>query len=376
MKSIKLKNSPESSCPNQFGGTVSELTTQIHPRYAHKRLLKASALVAVTSSILSLFVCTTTALAQDALWRSYYTSAQKEYQQGNYGETETLLRMALKAACKTDESLSAFFYLAHVCVKRQNYEEAERYYRIVLDGLGTKTWAVLRPPDGTPEWEQSPTDIQSTADTEHFFAMLKHRPQQLLTVKLAKPITIIDVLIDYGTLMQTMKRYQDSEQAFRQALILSDCRPDQAVNYEIKLLQRLAVLYQLQGRKAEGTAVDAQLCNARNSVIPNFDQVVSETIQKLDKIGHNPHALAIRLNNLALFCATHGDYTKAQTLFNRALSCLSEHPHWHKKDRALILNNYSDLLLAMGRVTEASNLLRESSALSSLPDVLGATSTK
>jgi len=308
------------------------------------------------------------AIAQDALWRSYYTSAQKAYQQGNFGEAEDLLLTALNAATKTDESLSTYYYLAQVCVRRQHFADADRNFKIVLDGLGTKTWAVLRPPDGTPDWEQSPNNIRQTEDSTAFHSVLKRKPPQLLTIKLAKPITIVDVLADFGTLLQLSKRYPEAENAYRQALVLSDCRPDQATNYEVRLLQKLSVLYQLEGRTAEGEAVNQQLALARNESVPDFDQLVSDTIKSLDRFGGNRHSQAVRLNNLALFCATHGDYGKAQSLFNRAVSCLNEQPGKHGKDRALILNNYSDLLLAMGRVSEAANVNREALSAGYLPD--------
>jgi hypothetical protein len=42
---------------------------------------------------------------------------------------------------------------------------------------------------------------------------------------------------------------------------------------------------------------------------------------------------------------------------------LNEHPNRHKRDRAIVLGNYSDLLLAMGRVTEATNINREVTSL-------------
>jgi hypothetical protein len=239
----------------------------------------------------------------------------------------------------------------------------------VLHELGTKTWAVLRPPDGTPEWEQSASRVETATDKSRFLAVLDKKPPKLLAVKLAKPITIVDVLADYGTLLQGMKRYGEAEWAFRQALVLSDCRPDQAISYEVRLLQKLKVLYELQGRDTEMESVSKELAAARNVSIPDFDVLVSQTIKGLDRFGHNPRSLAIRLNNLALFCATHGDYARAQTLFNRSLSCLSEHPNRNKSDRKIILSNYSDLLLAMGRVSEANNVNQQASALPGAAEV-------
>jgi Tfp pilus assembly protein PilF len=308
------------------------------------------------------------AFAQDALWRSYYTSAQRQYQEGNYAEARKLLDSAQKAAFETDETLSTYFYLAHVCVRSEQYQDAENYYKIVLNGLGTKAWAVLRPPDGTPEWEQNSEKVENATDSKHFLAILDKKPPQLLAVKLAKPITIVDVLSDYGTMLQMTKRYEEAEQAYRQALILSDCRPDQATNYEARLLQKLQVLYDLEGRTADKESVGRQLAMARNDSMPDFDALVNQTIKRLDQFGRNPLSLAIRLNNLALFCATHGDYGRAETLFNRSLSCLNDHPVRGKKDRQIILSNYCDLLLAMGRVAEANNLGREVSALASISD--------
>lgn len=306
--------------------------------------------------------------AQDALWRTYYSAAQKEYQRGNLGESESLLQTALSASTKTDESLSAYFYLAHVCVRQEKFDEAERCYKILLDGLGTKTWAVLRPPDGTPDWEQTAAEVEQTSETSTFKALLKKRPPQLLSVRLAKPITIVDVLGDYGTLLQLMKRYDEAERCIRQALILADCRPDQAVNYEAKLLQKLSLLYAAQGRAAEREAVDHQLVVARNVSMPDFDKVVNNALKAVDRLGHNSHSQAIRFNNLALFCATHGDYARAQSLFNRAISCMNESPERHKKDRALILSNYSDLLLAMGLFSEGTQLNQQATSLAGLTE--------
>jgi tetratricopeptide (TPR) repeat protein len=303
--------------------------------------------------------------AQDALWRSYYTAAQGAYQKGAYPESESLLKTALDASIKSDESLSTYYYLAHVYVKSQNYPKAEECYKTVLDNLGTKVWGVLRPPDGTPEWEQNPDKIEIASDNKRFLSVLNKRPPQLISVQLAKPITIIDVLGDYGTLMQIQNRYLEAETSYRQALTLIDCRPDLAGTYEMRILQRLASLYQAQGRTAEEKSVAHQLLVARNDSIPDFDELVAKTIKNLDHFAHNPDSLAIRLNNLAIFCSTHGDYGRAQSLFNRALSCLEQSPARHKKDRAVILRNYSDLLLAMGRVSEATNLSKEAVGLGS-----------
>jgi tetratricopeptide (TPR) repeat protein len=322
------------------------------------RTMQSCALFIVASLLLS-----QPAKAQDALWRSYYTSAQSEYQRENYIAAKSYLSVATRVACKTDETLSTYYYLANICVKTGDLDEAEKYYRMVLEALGTKTWAVLRPPDGTPEWDQSATITEQTADGAHFLSLLSKAPPELLTMKLAKPITIVDVLSDYGSLLLAQKRFEQAEEAFNQALILADCRPDLAVNYEIKVLQKLCVLYELQGRKTEAESVKQQLSVARNTSIPDFDKLVGDTIASLDRLRHSSEVLAIRLNNLALFCAAHGDYARAQSLLQRAVSCLGEKPTQHKKERARILHNYSDLLLAMGRSAEANALTHEAALL-------------
>jgi tetratricopeptide (TPR) repeat protein len=314
------------------------------------------------------FICCPSSLAQNALWRSYYGAAQRAYQEGNYTESQDLLLTALNSASTSDETLSTYFYLAHSDVKCGNFTDAEKYYRMLLEDLGTKTWAVVRPPDGTPDWDENASKVEQAVDGNSFYSVLQKKPPQLLSVRLAKPIAIVDVLSDYGTFLQLTKRYPEAEAAYTRALWLSDCRPDQAANYELKILQKLSVLYHLQSKTAQEDAVNRQLLTARNAAVPDFDHILSETIKGLDRFGHNPRAQAIRLNNLALFCATHGDYAKAEALFNRALSCIGEQSGRHKKDRALILSNYSDLLMAMGRVSDAAAINKGATPLTMAPD--------
>lgn len=305
----------------------------------------------------------TRAMAQDVLWQSYYTSAQNAYQKGEYEEAARLLNSALNAATKTDESLSTYYYLAHVYEKLNRLEDAQRYYRDVLEELGTKTWAVLRPPDGTPDWDQSAEVVEDAFNTTRFMKVINTRPEPLLSVRLAKPITIVDVLCDYGQLMQQLKQYQDAERTFRQALVLADCRPDHAVTYKVRILERLNILYDLENRGDEQKAIGQELVAARSSAFPDFDKVVAQTIHKVDKFGSNQHQLAIKFNNLALFCATHGDYARAQTLFSRALVASNNLHGRAAEDRATILRNYSDLLQVLGRSTEAVSISSKANAI-------------
>lgn len=326
----------------------------------HKNHPNAKRAITLGIAIVGTLLITSTApaQAQDALWRSYYLSAQKEYQAEDFVSARSFMNAALKVASNPDETLSTYYYLAHLCAKTGAMDEAANYYHFLLDQLGTKTWGVLRTPDGTPEWDQTASLTEQTSDGKRFLTLLNKRPPQLLTVRLAKPITIVDVLTDYANLLMAMRRYDDAEETFKRALSLSDCRPDQALNYEVKLLQRLCVLYDLQGRTVEENALKQRLAVERNAYVPNFDNEVNNTIHKLNR-SNNSKALAIRLNNLALFCATHGDYVRAQSLFERSLGCMSDKPNRLRTERAKILNNYSDLLLAMGRASEATSMARQ-----------------
>ena len=56
--------------------------------------------------------------------------------------------------------------------------------------------------------------VEYTSDGSQFYALLNKKPPPLLSIKLAKPITIVDVLADYGTLLQMEKRYPDAEKPF------------------------------------------------------------------------------------------------------------------------------------------------------------------
>ena len=76
------------------------------------------------------------------MWKTYYCSAQREYQHGNLGDAETYLLEALHSASQVDQSLSTYFYLAHICTRREHFQDAEQYYNVLLKELGTKTWAV------------------------------------------------------------------------------------------------------------------------------------------------------------------------------------------------------------------------------------------
>lgn len=303
--------------------------------------------------------------AQDALWRSYFTSAQQAYHRGDYEGAEKFLNRAQDSARRTDDSLTTFYYLARCCEKLGNYEQAERNYRTVLDHLGPKIWATLRPPDGAPTWDDivDSSEAERTLSEPEYVRMLGNRKQPMQS-RLAKPITTVDVLTDLGLLYQEQKRYQEAEQSLRQALVLSELRTESIPFTQPRILQRLASLYAFQGRKEESDAILAQLKDLRAKSMPEFDQLVQKNIRALDRFGANHDLVATKLNNLALFCATHGDYSRADTLYNRALAnCDPNTVHKHP-DAAIILRNYADLLEAMGRTDEARKILRHADGIS------------
>ncbi len=123
------------------------MTNVAHSRRLPKREVNV---VALLVALLALWLVPQQARAQDALWKSFYERAQNEYQHGDFVVAKSMLLMAYNHSTKADESLTALYYLAHTCVKCKDYPEAEKYYSTLIDELGTKTWAVLRPPDGTP----------------------------------------------------------------------------------------------------------------------------------------------------------------------------------------------------------------------------------
>ena len=150
-----------------------------------------------------------------------------------------------------DDSLTTFYYLGRVYEKLGNLAEAERDYRTVLDYLGPKVWAVLRPPDGTPAWDEvDGLDTEQTLTAHEFVRMLGHQKQPMQS-KLAKPITTVDVLTDLGLLYQEQEKLTEAEQMYRQALMLSELRTESIPFTQPRILQRLASLYAIQGRKVE-----------------------------------------------------------------------------------------------------------------------------
>jgi len=301
--------------------------------------------------------------AQDALWRTYFVSAEKAYQQGNYKECKALLDSAVGAARKYDDSLIAYYYLGRVCERLDNLKDAENNYRTVLDNLGPKIWATLRPPEGTLDWEQTDTiDSQHTLSSTEFVKHFRHHKAPLQS-RLAKPITTVDVLTDLGLLMQEQNRIQEAEQMFRQALMLSELRSETAATSQPKILQRLAKLYATQNRKIESDAVYRQLEELRAKSMPGFDQLVDKNVKDINRLGKNRVLTATRLNNLALFCAIHGDYAKASSLYGRALENCDRDAN--KADMMIIMRNYADLLEAMGKNEEAKRFLVQAGGLSS-----------
>ncbi len=314
--------------------------------------------------LVSLIACGP-ASAQDALWRSYFSSAQQAYQRGDYEDAESLLTRAQESARRMDDSLTTYYYLGRVNEKRGNLNQALRNYHIVLDYLGPKVWATLRPPDGAPSWDPSTSETEGehTLSEPEYLRLLGTKKQPMQS-KLAKPITTVDVLTDLGLIMQEQKQYQESEQLFRQALALSELRTESIPFTQPRILQRLASLYATQGRKEESDAILTELKELRAKSMPEFDQLVQKSMHDLERFGANRDLVATRLNNLALFCATHGDYGKADTLYNRALvNCDADSIHKHP-DTAIILRNYADLLEAMGRNDEARKYLHHADGMS------------
>lgn len=293
--------------------------------------------------------------AQDALWRTYFNSAETAYQQGHYAECEALLNSAANAARKYDDSLITYYYLGRVCERLHKQANAESNYRVVLDNLGPKIWATLRPPDGTVEWDQ-PESIQSehTLTSKEFFKRFRHQKTPLQS-RLAKPITTVDVLTDLALLMQEEQKYQEAEQMFRQALMLSELRNETKATIQPRILQRLAKLYASQNRTVESDALYKQLEEVRSKSMPGFDQLVEKNVRDINRIGKNHVRTATRLNNLALFCATHGEYMKASSLYIRALENCDKNTS--NPDVRIIMRNYGDLLEAMGKNEEAKRFL-------------------
>lgn len=311
------------------------------------------------------------ALAQDALWRTYFVSAEHAYQQGNYKDCEQLLNSAVGASRKYDDSLIAHYYLARVCERLDKPREAEENYRIVLENLGPKIWATLRPPDGALDWDQIQTiesdHVLSSAD---FLKHFRHQKAPLQT-RLAKPITTVDVLTDLGLLMQDQNRNQEAEQMFRQALMLSELRSETAISSQPRILQRLAKLYASENRKMESEALYKQLEDLRVRTMPEFDQLVDKNVKDINRLGKNRLLTATRLNNLALFCSTHGDYPKASSLYGRALENCDKDAN--KSDMMIIMRNYADLLEAMGKNEEAKRFLVQAGGIGDLNDMRGIT---
>jgi len=310
---------------------------------------------------LAFLVSNTPCCAQDALWRTYFNSAEKAYQQGNYAECERLLNSASNAARKYDDSLITYYYLARVTERLNKPQEAESHYRTVLDNLGPKIWATLRPPDGTIEWDQTESiESDHTLSSHDFFKRFRNQKQPLQS-RLAKPITTVDVLTDLGLLMQDQNKNNEAEQMFRQALMLSELRSETAASTQPRIMQRLAKLYATENRNTESNALYKQLEEMRAKATPGFDQLVDKNVRDINRIGKNKVLTATRLNNLALFCATHGDYMKASDLYTRALE--TSDIHTNNRDMLIIMRNYADLLEAMGKNEEAKRFLRQANSM-------------
>lgn len=305
--------------------------------------------------------------AQDALWRTYFNSAEKAYQVGNYKESENLLNSASLAARKYDDSLITYYYLGRVTERLGKPQEAESHYRTVLDNLGPKIWATLRPPDGTLDWDRVESiESEHTLTSRDFFKHFRSQKAPLQS-RLAKPITTVDVLVDLGLLMQEQNRSQEAEQMFRQALMLSELRSETAANTQPRILQRLAKLYASQNRQTESDALYKQLDEIRAKSNPGFDQLVDKNVKDINRIGKNKVLTATRLNNLALFCATHGDYVKASDLYTRALE--NSDVHTNNRDMLIIMRNYADLLEAMGKNEEAKRFLKQADGLNNVAEL-------
>jgi tetratricopeptide (TPR) repeat protein len=307
--------------------------------------------------------CTSSVLAQDALWRSYFAAAQKAYQGGQYEESEKLLNSAAESARKMDDSLTTYYYLGRVLERRNDFEQAEKDYRTVLEYLGPKVWATLRPPDGTPAWDETDSlESEKALSIREFLLSFRHIKQPLQS-KLAKPITTVDVLTNLGFLYQDQHRNQEAEQMLRQALVLSELRTESIPLTQPRILQRLAVLYTSEGRKSESDALLRQLDDLRNKSIPEFDQLVQKSIRDVDKMGKNHAVVTTRLNNLALFCATHGDYGRADSLYSRALENTQG---VNNSDLVVVYRNYADLLEAMGRNDDARKYIKQADGMSNV----------
>ncbi|HEY9679237.1 MAG TPA: tetratricopeptide repeat protein [Drouetiella sp.] len=315
---------------------------------------------AIFGAVLAITTATASG-AQDALWRTYFNSAESAYGAGNYVESEKLLNSAVNAARKYDDSLITYYYLGRVDERLNKPKEAETNYRTVLDNLGPKIWATLRPPDGTLEWDKTESiESDHTLTSHDFFKKFRsHKPP--LQSPLAKPITTVDVLTDLGLLMQEQNRNQEAEQMFRQALMLSELRSETAAATQPRIMQRLAKLYATENRKGESDALYKQLEDLRAKSTPGFDQLVQKNIKNINRLGKNKVLVATRLNNLALFCATHGDYMKASDLYTRALQLADAGTN--NRDMLIIMRNYADLLEAMGKNEEAKRFLRQADSL-------------
>ncbi len=326
--------------------------------------------LSVASTLLVLWgtlIWCSAAQGQDALWRTYFVSAEHAYQHGHYQDCEMLLNSAVGASRKYDDSLIAHYYLARVCERLDKTGEAEKNYRIVLDNLGPKIWATLRPPDGALDWDQMQSiESEHTLSSADFLKHFRHQKAPLQT-RLAKPITTVDVLTDLGLLMQEQNRNQEAEQMFRQALMLSELRSETAISAQPRILQRLAKLYASENRKMESDALYKQLEELRAKTMPEFEQLVDKNVKDINRLGKNRLLTATRLNNLALFCSTHGDYPRASSLYGRALENCDKDAN--KTDMMIIMRNYADLLEAMGKNEEAKRFLVQAGGIGDLNDI-------
>jgi tetratricopeptide (TPR) repeat protein len=308
---------------------------------------------------LSFLMCTQTqVLGQDLLWRTYFNSAQKEYAKGNFDEAEKLLNAALNVARKYDDSVTVFYYLAKTAERRGDLQKAEGHYETVLEYLGPKVWATLRPPEGALEWEDNANvDSDALLSSTEFVHQLPKRKEPYVG-RLAKPITTVDVLTDIGTLFHREHKDVDAEKAYRQALQLVEHRPNASNIGQAGIMQKLSDLYTSEGKDPEAQALRSHMTEVNNEAFPDFSKIVEKNLRERERFGANTVQVSTRLNNLALYCATHGDYVRAELLYKRALENCKVTPV-SKKSVAVILRNYADLLQSLGRHDEAQQYLNQ-----------------
>ena len=266
------------------------------------------------------------------------------YQHGDYAQAEALLTRSVALWTAEGESSGEGYAatlnnLAAVYRTQGRYKEAEKLYREALR---------IREHNGTAGTEENANVLHNLGrlylataqyDSAEAFARRALQNREELVGKSGNAVAESTNLL--GVILQRTNRLPEALNLYRQALHIADAAPDKRETTVAEIFTNLGALYRTSGD------------------LPMAEQSLTRAIKLLRDEPASTPLLPTALNNLGLVARAEGDDTRAQSLFEDALSVWEKMAGRDQLEYASILSNLALIYLDRHKPEKAHALYLE-----------------